>query len=102
MKYQLVLQWSVSSLEDFDALIDIEFNLEEILDPQHEVDGHDMGTGEMNIFIHTRDPESLLQPLRDLLVSKERWDGVRIAYRKFSDEDFTVMWPVDLSSFDIL
>lgn len=101
MQYQLVLQWSVSSLEDFDALIEIECNLEEILGPQHEVDGHDMGMGEMNIFIHTNDPESTLTGIMNLLISKRRWNGVRIAYRKFSNEDYTVMWPADLISFHV-
>ena len=57
MKYQLVLQFYASSIEDFDQLIEIEEMLESTLGNLHEVDGHDFGSGEMNIFIHTNDPE---------------------------------------------
>jgi hypothetical protein len=44
VKYQLVLQWPASSLDDYDALIAAENKLIESLSKTHEVDGHDMGS----------------------------------------------------------
>ena len=55
MKYSLVLQWAPSSTLDYDRLIEIEDDLTERL-PECMVDGHDLGSDEMNIFIFTDDP----------------------------------------------
>jgi hypothetical protein len=56
MKYQLVLQFFGDSLQDYDALVALEDRLIEALESAHVVDGHDFGSGEMNIFVHTNDP----------------------------------------------
>jgi len=58
MKYQLVLQLPASSDIDFDSLVLIEDKLSESMGEKHIVDGHDFGSGEMNIFIHTDDPDA--------------------------------------------
>ena len=60
MKYQLVLQFNASSIEDFDAMVALEEDIERVLGENHEVDGHDYGSGEMNIFVHTNDPAQAL------------------------------------------
>ncbi len=54
--YQLVLQFSAHTLEDYDQLISLETLLLKQLDRVAKVDGHDMGKGEFNIFILTRIP----------------------------------------------
>lgn len=81
MKYQLILQFDASNIEDFDQLIEIEDKLESALGNLHEVDGHDFGSGEMNIFIHTNDPDSAFE-----LVKNNMDDSVipklKVAYRK--------------------
>jgi hypothetical protein len=56
MKYQLALQWPASSIKDCDAMIEIEDTLTNHLSKNCEVDGHDVGSGEVNIFIHTDNP----------------------------------------------
>jgi len=56
MKYQLVLQFSADSLADFDELTSLEQALQETLSGVAEVDGHDFGVREFNIFILTDDP----------------------------------------------
>jgi len=53
MSYQLVLQVRGESLSDFDAMMNLEQELAVELDDIAEVDGHDMGCGEINIFILT-------------------------------------------------
>jgi hypothetical protein len=50
MKYQLVLQLPAASIDSLDAMIEIEDALSEKLSGEHEVDGHDSGSGEMEHF----------------------------------------------------
>ena len=56
MKYQLILQFPFSTLEDYDALVVLEESLSKHLANCADVDGHDAGSGEMNIFLLTDDP----------------------------------------------
>ena len=48
--YQLVLQFAPKALPDYDALVALERQLTGQLG-ESAVDGHDMGSGEANIFI---------------------------------------------------
>jgi len=47
MRYQLVLQWPASSIDDYDSMISIEDSLIEGLPNDSEVDGHDIGSGQV-------------------------------------------------------
>ncbi len=58
MKYQLVLQFRGDTLADYDAMIALEDRLREELTHSANVDGHDCGAGEANIFIFTSDPKA--------------------------------------------
>ena len=51
LKYQLVIQFSQELEGGFDRLINIEDELDKNLSINAEVDGHDFGSGQMNIFI---------------------------------------------------
>jgi len=53
MKYQLVLQLPASSIRDYDEMVEIEEAIITDLGNFGKVDGHDVGSGEMNIFIFT-------------------------------------------------
>ena len=56
MQYQLVLQFSGDSLGDYDAMLALEDDL--IQEFGHaDVDGHDIGSGETNIFLVTSEPD---------------------------------------------
>ena len=51
---QLVFQLPVTTLHDFDVLINLEAAVAEALaGSTHEVDGHDVGSGTGNVFIQT-------------------------------------------------
>lgn len=52
MNYQLVIQFAEEVFEEIDEIADFEDKLDESL-IDAEVDGHDIGSGECNIFIHT-------------------------------------------------
>ena len=67
MKYLIVLQWPANCTKDYDTMIDIEAVLSEHSSQHSEVDGHDAGSGEMNIFIHTDDPVAAFNEVRAAL-----------------------------------
>lgn len=93
MKYQLVLQFSAGSLSDFDEVVKLEDQIVKLLQQQADVDGHDFGSGEANIFILTNEPGPVFERLLPLLeMDKSRLSAV--AYRDRDGEDYTVLWPV--------
>jgi hypothetical protein len=93
MSYQLVLQFRGDSLEDLDAAIALEEDLIEQLGESADVDGHDVGSGETNIFILTAEPKATFQRIKPLLKRKQQLKSVTVAYRKIDGEQFTVIWP---------
>ncbi len=100
MKYQLVVQFLGESEDDFDFLIEIEDELEEKLPDTSEVDGHDFGSGEMNIFILTNEPIEIFKQIKNIL--NERNDDLstmKIAYRETSSDIYTILFPSDLTEF---
>jgi hypothetical protein len=99
VKYVLTLQWPASSIEDYDDLIELEDMLIENL--TGEVDGHDAGSGEMNIFIRTDSPRTTFEDAKSILGETSLWPNVRIAYRDIEGAEYTILWPKDLKSFDV-
>jgi hypothetical protein len=101
MKYQLVVQYKNDSIEGYDALIGIEDLLVERLSEQHEVDGHDVGADEMNIFILTDDFKMTFDVVKAVLEEEGMWEGVRVAYRDVNQSTYTILWPLGLQKFEI-
>ena len=101
MKYQLVLQWLASSTMDYDMMISVEDSLIEGLTVMHEVDGHDVGQSEINIFIRTDDPKAAFQESSTILDKQECWSHVRAAYREVTRSEYHVLWPEGLSVFSV-
>lgn len=101
MRYILVLQWSRTSGSDFDDIIALEDALEESLGGSAEVEGHDFGPTEMNIFIHTDQPSETFLAAEAAGASWEHWPEVRAAYRETTGESYTVLWPPDLTGFAV-
>lgn len=101
MLSMLTLQWPLRSEGDYDWLIETEEALEELLGRSASVDGHDMGSGEMNIFIETDHPVETFIILRDELQARLRWDELRAAHRPLEGEQYSILWPKDLLEFDV-
>jgi len=101
VKYQLVLQWSGSSLKDYDEMIAMENKLIENLSGGSEVDGHDVGSGEVNIFILTDDPELTFSEGKATMGNSEHWLSARVAYREITKSHYIILWPEDLTDFAI-
>jgi len=90
--HQLVIQFPEAAFPDFGGLVAYEDSLYEALGDRHEVDGHDIGSGWINFFLFTDDPEGALAEIGDagLLVHPY----VRAAARIIEGEDFELLWPV--------
>jgi hypothetical protein len=93
MKYQLVLQFRCDALADYDAMIALEDRLIEDLGRSAKVDGHDCGSGETNIFIHTSDPNATFRRVQQTLAEQRKLESVKAAYRLVRGNDYTVLWP---------
>ena len=100
MKYQLVLQWTSSSI-DYDTMIEVEELLIAQLAADSEVDGHDAGVGELNIFIRTNAPEHVFDSVKTLLAAQGLLVSARAAFRLSDGETYTVLWPKGLKSFKV-
>lgn len=101
MKYQLVLQWSAFSQDDHDAVVAMTDDLEHALNGAADVDGWDFGSGEMNIFIYADDPQAAFDRAKATVEAHGRLANIRAAYRDVDGEDFTVLWPEGLSTFEV-
>jgi hypothetical protein len=64
---QLVLQFPVEDIADYDAVIELEELLISGVGDRAEVDAHDVGLGAMNVFIWTDDARSTFATVRELL-----------------------------------
>ena len=92
-KYQLVLQFRGDSLDDYDAMMALEDDLIAEFHGLAKVDGHDMGSGEVNIFILTNDPHAAFQRAKALLERRGSLHQGTAAYRPIDGDDYTVLWP---------
>jgi hypothetical protein len=67
MQHILVLQWLGSTEADFEAVVEIEDVLESRFGEAGSIDGHDFGSGEMNIFIQTDQPSQAFAKATEIL-----------------------------------
>jgi hypothetical protein len=88
-------------MKDYDAMIEVEDVLIEKLSEANEVDGHDAGTDEVNIFIHTDNPESAFDEIKAILGSSAYWVDAKVAYREVSKSEYTILWPKGLNKFKV-
>ena len=95
MDYQLVIQIEAESIDDFDSLIELEDSLSKVVGDSVDVDGHDFGSGEANIFIITPDPTGTFAILKTELESKGILAKCKVAHRELDGEEYIVLWPED-------
>jgi hypothetical protein len=103
-EYQLVVQFDVADDDEhaIGSVLDLEEEMIETMDPRLGlVDGHDVGSGEMNLFILTDDPNAAFAFVKPLLERVSLLSRSRVAYRDIDRDDFTVLWPLGLTSFDV-
>jgi hypothetical protein len=93
MHTQLVLQFHGSSLDDLDAIVELESTLIEQLAGGARVDGHDIGSDEANVFILTSDPIGTFGAIRPVLDRLNLLTAATVAYRPVNGHGYTVVWP---------
>ena len=98
MTYQLVLQFPESDFPDFDQLIELEGAVAECLGNLGDLDGHDIGSGEVNLFILTAQPGKAFEKVRSV-EAVARHSSMSAAYRHLDSEEFTVLYPLGLAKF---
>jgi hypothetical protein len=101
MQYQLVLQFNGDSLGDYEAMVALEDKLTQELGGTADVDGHDIGAGETNIFIVTSQPEITFHRAKTVLDRCQLLSAVTAAYRPVSGQTFTVLWPAHRQEFSV-
>lgn len=99
MKYQLVLQFQGDDDETLEKVIELEDQLIEAFDGSttSEVDGHDVGSGTCNLFIHTKNAAKVWERIESV-VEDAVSGGLElnaVAYRPLDGEEYTVLWPAD-------
>ena len=86
MRYQLVLQFTENLCGDLDCIIETEHRLIERL-VHAEVDGHEIGNGEVNIFILTNNPVETFESVKNILESSGvDFENVKVAYKDLKNE----------------
>jgi hypothetical protein len=78
---------------DYDLLISCEEALTAILGSSAEVDGHDWGASEMNMFILSNEPEATFERVKPALQEMNIFDTLRAAYRHIEMDDYTILAP---------
>lgn len=102
MKYQLVLQLPSVSDADFDRLVSLEETIENGLGELGIVDGHDIGSGEMNIFIHTDEPILAFEKAKQLLGPRDDLRALKAGYRDFDEDEYIAIYPKGLDHFSVI
>jgi hypothetical protein len=93
IRYLLIIQFRGDSLADYDAMIALENELRKELGGSADVDGHDVGSDETNIFIFTSDPAATFRQVSPVLERTQRLQAATVAYREAGGERYTVIWP---------
>ncbi len=103
MENMLVLQWPLpfSSDNDLDLLVSLEAAILEGLGNLGTVDGHDIGSGEMNIFIYTENPVGAFEYIKTIPSISQQLSKMKAGYREVGGEVFTPIHPEGLDSFEI-
>ena len=101
MKFQLVTQFPEELYDDLDWIAEMEDKLDECL-VDAEVDGHDIGNGEINIFIHTNNPIDTFEVTKNILNEDNSvLKNAKIAYRSLDGDSYIGLWPQDLVEFNV-
>jgi len=102
MEYMLVLQLLGSSKNDYDELLELEAAVREIIGSKGVVDGHDIGSGERNIFLFTEDPRAAFEVIKPVFSSRGIVANLKAGYREVGEDDYRPLFPWDLGRFSVI
>jgi hypothetical protein len=95
--YQLPENCPLESLYFEDDIAEALDNSRDDKDKPHVVDGNSCGAGSIEFFVDTNDPQGALELTKPLLESAGLLNMVVVAYRRFSEDTFKVIWPMKYS-----
>ena len=96
--FQLVLQFKPWGSAQFDELVEVEDRLIEALQGVANVDGHDLGSNEANIYILCSDPAETFPNCVPILEEIGLLPILSAAHRPLGGEGYTRIWPQDDAS----
>jgi hypothetical protein len=88
-------------MREYAELVCIEEHVTQALGDLGKIDGHDTGSGEMNLVIVTQKPIDALAALRGLAEIPDAKPELKAAYRQVGTEDFEVLYPEGSFRFHI-
>ncbi|MGV8932363.1 MAG: hypothetical protein ACOH1R_09705 [Luteimonas sp.] len=94
MDHQLVIKFWRKSLEDEAFLETIELELKNALGDAAEIDGYDISTKEINLFVLTSDPRHCFRRAKTVLEKFGNLHAVSAASRLVGGARFTSIWPL--------
>jgi hypothetical protein len=92
---------AATAIADFDALIRLEDAITKKLGDLGSVDGHDAGSGEMNIFLFTDEPVAAFGRIKPLAEDLGLLDHLAAAYRETGGRDYVVIYPPGRTNFGV-
>lgn len=101
MRFQVVVQLRAESCEDFERMLALEEELTGGLGDIAGVDGHDSGQGEINLFVHTDEPDLVFDRIRTLPVARRMLPDLAIAYRRFDSDEVKILFPEGRGHFEV-
>ena len=102
MQYQLVLQWPTSLFRGHDLLIALEDAVIAGIGDLGTVDGHDIGAGEMNIFVFTDQPNRTFEKIKSIPKVARDLRKLRAGYRALDEDEYTPIYPQGLKDFSVI
>jgi len=84
--------------DEFETLTALESQFREFEGEGFNVDGHDMGHGEFNIFILTSNPRVAFETVEPFLPHDRIW---RAGYRDADSDAYTPLAPAGLTGFEV-
>ena len=100
--YQLVIQFPLAQAmpfpDEFEMLEALEAQFMDFEGDGFKVDGHDMGSGQMNIFILTPNPRAAFGTVEPFLPHSRAW---RAGFRRVDADLYTPLAPPGLPNFEV-
>lgn len=100
--YQLVIQFPLAQAmpfpDEFETLTALEAQFREFDGDGFEVRGHDMGSGELNIFIRTSHPRVAFETVEPYLPDDRLW---RAGFRSLESDLYHPLAPAGLGDFKV-
>ena len=90
-----------ATIGDYDDMIRFEDAIAKGLGALGKVDGHDAGSGEMNIFLYTDDPGAIFERIKPLAEGMGLLTTLVAAYRETDGEEYVVVYPPGRTDFAV-